>query len=509
MIRWGLKGGRRHLMAKGTDNRRGGFDVGETGGALSGLLADEEELDRGALWRLGTWAAVSVGAVIVALIANQSSVGVRHEQSASADLLKQAQQLQLTTRESQNETRRLSSAVDTLNSDRDRLYSRVAVLEQGLDSVTGAISRQSAALPAPQGVSQVSASQISAGQTSANQAGPGQGSSSQAGANQGTATQSVASTAAPTISATAAQTTPALPGAPATTASIDPSAMVVKPTPTPAPVAAPVATTVPAVTDKTAAAAKQDKQAATAVTSEPGSSAKSTTEPQATAAQPSGSLVASKSMMAPPDPAAGKLLESPSLPKIPPSVSMPDLASMAPKASDEPEAASSAAAPELVASRTEFGVDIGGANSIPGLRALWRGLLKSRSNGALAKLRPIIVIKENNNGLGMQLRLVAGPINDAAAAAKICASLSVSDRGCSTAVFEGQRLALGADEADKADAGRPEAAKPEIGDKSPSGVLRSSSHRHYYSSKRPKTVEDAPPKPEQSTFSSLIFGKRQ
>jgi hypothetical protein len=159
-----------------------------------------------------------------------------------------------------------------------------------------------------------------------------------------------------------------------------------------------------------------------------------------------------------------------------------------------------------VVSRTEFGVDVGGANSIPGLRALWRGLLKSRSNGALTKLRPMIVIKENNNGLGMQLRLVAGPINDAAAAAKICASLTVSDRGCSTAVFEGQRLAFGADEADVS---KFEAAKPESGDKSASGALRSSSHRHYYSTKRPKTAEDAPAKPEQSTFSSLIFGKRQ
>ena len=188
---------------------------------------------------------------------------------------------------------------------------------------------------------------------------------------------------------------------------------------------------------------------------------------------------------------------------------MPDVASVAPKASGEPEAASPAAAPELVASRTEFGVDVGGANSIPGLRALWRGLIKSRSNAALAKLRPIIVIKENNNGLGMQLRLVAGPINDAAAAAKICASLTVSDRGCSTAVFEGQRLALGADDVDKIEVSKPEAARSEIGEKSASGASRSSSHKHYYSSKRPKTVEDVPPKPEQSTFSSLIFGKRQ
>ena len=128
-------------MAKDSDKLRRGFDIGETGGALSGLLADDEELDRGALWRLATWAAVSVGAVIVALIANQSSIGVRREQSASADLLKQAQQLQLTAKESQNETRRLASAVDTLNSDRDRLYSRVAVIEQGLDSVTGTIAR--------------------------------------------------------------------------------------------------------------------------------------------------------------------------------------------------------------------------------------------------------------------------------------------------------------------------------------------------------------------------------
>jgi hypothetical protein len=132
LIRLGPEGGRRHRMAKVSDRRRGSFEKEDGGGALSGLLAEEEdEFDRRTLWRLGTWAAVSVGAVVVALIANQSSIGMRHEQTASADLMKQAQQLQLTARESQNETRRLASAVDTLNSDRDRLYSRVGVLEQG------------------------------------------------------------------------------------------------------------------------------------------------------------------------------------------------------------------------------------------------------------------------------------------------------------------------------------------------------------------------------------------
>ena len=60
--------------------------------------------------------------------------------------------------------------------------------------------------------------------------------------------------------------------------------------------------------------------------------------------------------------------------------------------------------------RTEFGVDLGTANSVNGLRMLWLGLLKSRSNAPLTALRPIIVIKESTNGLGMQLRLVAGPL---------------------------------------------------------------------------------------------------
>jgi hypothetical protein len=497
-------------MAKDTDRRRGGFDAGASDGALSGLLADEEELDRGALWRLGTWAAVSVGAVIVALIANQSSIGVRREQSASIDLLKQAQQLQLTSKENQNETRRLASAVDTLNGDRDRLYSRVAVLEQGLDSVTGTIARQSPASPAAQpGASQASTSQTSSSQSGSGQSSVSPGIASQVSSSQGGASQAVASTTAPASasvtpaasppSPTTAQTASPATTAPATTASIDPSALAVKPTP--APMAAPVTTTAPAVADKAAVASKQDKQAA-ASSSEPVSSAKPAADQQSMATQPSGSLIASKSMMGPPDPAAGKLLEPATPPKAMTMAALPEVTSVAPKASDEADASSPTTTPEHAVARTEFGIDVGGANSIPGLRALWRGLLRSHSNVALAKLRPIIVIKENNNGLGMQLRLVAGPIRDAAAAAKICASLSVNDRGCSTAVFEGQRLAL--DETDKA-----EASKPEADEKSAQAASKWSSRRHYYASRRPRMAEEPAPKPEPSTLSSMIFGKRQ
>ena len=84
------------------------------------------------------------------LYANQSSIALRREQIAAADLARQAQQIQSVARESQNETRRLASAIETLNSDRDRLYSRVTVAGTGLDSVTGAIARQGPAATPPQ-----------------------------------------------------------------------------------------------------------------------------------------------------------------------------------------------------------------------------------------------------------------------------------------------------------------------------------------------------------------------
>jgi hypothetical protein len=129
-------------MGKNTDHLARSFETENTGGLLTGFLAEEDEIDRSALWRLGSWGAAAVGTVILALLASQSSIGWRREQVAAADLMRQSQQIQALARESQNETRRLASAIDTLNSDRDRLYSRVTVLEQGLDSVTGAIARQ-------------------------------------------------------------------------------------------------------------------------------------------------------------------------------------------------------------------------------------------------------------------------------------------------------------------------------------------------------------------------------
>ena len=209
--------------------------------------------------------------------------------------------------------------------------------------------------------------------------------------------------------------------------------------------------------------------------------------------------MAAKSMMAPPDAAATKLieLEEPEKPEKPASATtMPADVASAPSADEAERDEAKAALPKLSVQRTEFGVDVGGANSVGGLRALWRALLKSRSNAALTILRPIIVIKEGSNGLGMQLRLVAGPLNDAAAAAKICAGLIEKDRPCETAVFDGQRLAMNADEA--AETTRPAGAKP--------APAKPSAHKR--GSSKHVAVEEPAKKPDPPSTLSSFFSKR-
>jgi hypothetical protein len=173
-------------------------------------------------------------------------------------------------------------------------------------------------------------------------------------------------------------------------------------------------------------------------------------KPEHAAPSPATPLMAAPSMMAPPDPAASKLVEPGKVASPVTASPIPDIVAAAPSEAEADEDA----APKVSLRRTEFGVDLGGANSVNGLRMLWRGLLKSRSNAPLAPLRPIIVIKESAKGLGMQLRLVAGPLNDAGAAARICAVLTENNRPCETAIFDGQRLSLAPDDSP------PTAAKP-------------------------------------------------
>jgi hypothetical protein len=409
-------------MAKDPDHLAGGFETENTGGLLTGFWAEEDEFDRRSLWRLGSWGAASVGAVIVALLASQSSMGLRRDQLAAADLARQSQQIQSVARESPNETRRLASDIDTLNGDRDRLYSRVAVLEQGLDSVTGVIARQnSAAAPA----------------------------------------QAARISSATAESQSAAQNPP------------------------PAPVVSALATMQTKIAEKPDTDAAVPESGLATVSSV----GQETSNAPAPAPAP---LMAAKSMMSPPNAAAPKLIESGKAAKIITVAPMPEVVAWASPADEAEANEPQAGAPKLAVQQTEFGVDVGGANSVGGLRALWRGLLKSRSNELLTALRPIIVVREGRNGLGMQLRLVAGPLGDAAAAAKICALLIENARTCETTVFDGQRLAMKADEP-AATATKPATAKP---------VARTQSV--------PKRgANDEPPKkPDSPSNLSSLFSRR-
>jgi hypothetical protein len=97
-------------------------------------------------------------------------------------------------------------------------------------------------------------------------------------------------------------------------------------------------------------------------------------------------------------------------------------------------------ASDSVPAMTDFAVDIGGGPTIDSLRDLWASA-KGTHGSIFDGLRPVISVRDGKPGT-TELRLVVGPLSNAAAAAKICASLSASGWTCRPAVFDGQRLAL-------------------------------------------------------------------
>src|SRR6185312_11773096 len=190
---------------------------------------------------------------------------------------------------------------------------------------------------------------------------------------------------------------------------------------------------------------------------------------------------ASKSLLAPADASAGKPT-APELGAMAAATPTPARTVVAAvPASGKPDTEKADAAPstppKVEVQKTEFAVEVGGANTLGGLRALWRGLLKSRSNAPLAALHPIIIIKENSTGGGMQLRLGAGPLGNAAAAARICAIMLENHRPCETTVYDGQRLELNGEDASASSAAKPASPRP-------------AAHRRSYARRAP--VEEAP-----------------
>lgn len=91
--------------------------------------------------------------------------------------------------------------------------------------------------------------------------------------------------------------------------------------------------------------------------------------------------------------------------------------------------------------KPEFGLDLGNGPSIESLRAAWNAVSR-RHASLLQGLMPVVQSRERGRGVAVELRLIAGPIPTAAAAARLCAAMIAAGAVCAPAPFEGQRLAV-------------------------------------------------------------------
>jgi hypothetical protein len=88
-----------------------------------------------------------------------------------------------------------------------------------------------------------------------------------------------------------------------------------------------------------------------------------------------------------------------------------------------------------------YGVEIGGASSIKALHARWAGI-RSAHLQLFNGLTPVVALRENTRSHKTELRLVVGPLANAAAAAQLCVSLVAARLSCLPTMFDGHNLAL-------------------------------------------------------------------
>ena len=416
-------------------------------GWLDRWFADEEEPDRAALWRLGSWGIAAVAALTVGLLAGEIPAGAKRTDIASAEFANEAHQIDGLRQQTQQDTRRLAAAIETLNRDRDRLFGRLTAVEQGLDSVTGSIAKLPQVSPNP----------------------PGQDKAADKSGSM-SATPSIAAVAA--VPATISTPTPA----PLQQAKVEQPKSELSKTEQarlepPRIESEPASQAKPSTPASDSAARKTDRsegaRAAAAVSDGATASAAAAAQGGPTNLVPADQPKAAASQGAGPvsiqrDAAASDLSGPPQA--NPSSVSDGGSAAQAAKQADAPAAAppqivvaalpppippkeipQAAPEDETPIAPAQFGIDLGSASSMSGLRAVWNGVRRSHGD-ELAGLHPILIIRQGKNGLGLQVHVVAGPLADAAAAAKLCATLTADDRTCETTMFDGQRLPLKSDE---------------------------------------------------------------
>jgi hypothetical protein len=105
------------------------------------------------------------------------------------------------------------------------------------------------------------------------------------------------------------------------------------------------------------------------------------------------------------------------------------------------EAAPPVETTEAILTRTEFALDLGGENTLDGLRARW-ATLRGNYGQTLDNLRPLVALRTGDQPGSFDFRLVVGPIANAADAARMCASLNAPKITCAVTVFDGQTIEL-------------------------------------------------------------------
>jgi hypothetical protein len=153
-----------------------------------------------------------------------------------------------------------------------------------------------------------------------------------------------------------------------------------------------------------------------------------------------GDVTASISRPDPAQPRPVRMIETAPPPAPPVAGSAP---TAAPVPSPPPNQTTAAAPPEAQESsaiRTEFGVDIAGEATMEALRARWQQF-RNQHGPIMEGLRPVVAVQEGRQGT-VELRLVVGPLSNANAATRLCATLSTAGVNCKPAVFDGQRLAV-------------------------------------------------------------------
>jgi hypothetical protein len=88
-----------------------------------------------------------------------------------------------------------------------------------------------------------------------------------------------------------------------------------------------------------------------------------------------------------------------------------------------------------------FAIDLGTATNVNTLRAHW-GSVRSAHAAILEGMRPLVSVRQSSRPGYTEFHLVAGPIADADAAAKVCQLLTSVRVPCRPSTFDGQRLDL-------------------------------------------------------------------